>query len=115
VTGGDRGDPGLGPSEGDEIVVKVGLYVRLEAAAGSEDEVAAFLQQGQALVEDEPGTIVWYAIRLGPATFGIFDAFEDDAGRDAHLNGKVAQGLSDNAKLFAEPPSIERVDVLASK
>jgi len=96
-------------------VVNVGLYVRIEAASGSEDAVADFLRQGQALVEAESGTIVWYALQLGPSTFAIFDAFEDDAGRDAHLNGKVAQGLSDNASLFAEPPAIAQVDVLASK
>lgn len=95
--------------------VKVGLWVRLEAAAGKEGEVADFLRQGQALVEAEPGTIVWYAAQLGPSTFAIFDAFEDDGGRDAHLGGAVAQGLSDNADLFAEPPSIEQLDVLASK
>ena len=96
-------------------MVQVGLYVRLEAAAGKESALADFLKQGQALVEAEPGTIVWYAFQMGPSTFGIFDAFEDEDGRQAHLNGKVAQGLSDNADLFAEPPSIEQVDVLASK
>ena len=96
-------------------MVQVGLSVRLEAAAGKEYAVADFLKQGQALVEAEPGTIVWYAFQMGPSTFGIFDAFEDEDGRQAHLNGKVAQGLSDNADLFAEPPSIEQVDVLASK
>lgn len=96
-------------------MVKVGLFVRLEAASGKEEAVADFLRQGQALVEAEPGTTVWYAVRMGPTTFGIFDAFEDEAGRDAHLNGAVAQGLGDNAELFAEAPSIEQVEVLASK
>jgi quinol monooxygenase YgiN len=96
-------------------MVQVGLYVRLEAAAGKESAVADFLRQGQALVEAEPGTIVWHSFQMGPSTFGIFDAFEDEDGRQAHLNGKVAQGLSDNADLFAESPSIEQVDVLASK
>lgn len=95
--------------------VNVGLYVRLEAAQGREDDLADFLRQGQALVEAEPGTTVWYAVQLGPSSFAIFDAFEDDAGRDAHLNGAVAQGLADNADMFAQPPSIEKVDVLASK
>ena len=92
-----------------------GLFVRLEAAQGKEEDLAEFLRGGQSLVEQEPGTIVWYALRFGDSTFGIFDAFEDDAGRDAHLNGAVAQGLSDNAELFASPPSIEMVDVIASK
>ncbi len=96
-------------------MLKVGLLVRLEAAPGKEAALADFLRQGQALVEAEPGTVVWYAVQMGPSTFAIFDAFEDDAGRDAHLNGQVAQGLSDNADLFAEAPSIEQVDVLASK
>ena len=96
-------------------MVKVGLYVRLEAAEGRADDLAAFLEQGRELVEQEPGTTVWYALRLGPSTFGIFDAFEDEAGRQAHLDGEVAKALGANADLFASPPSIEQVDVLASK
>jgi quinol monooxygenase YgiN len=96
-------------------MVKLGLLVRLEAAPGKEEALADFLRQGQALVEDEPGTIVWYAVRMGPSTFGIFDAFDDEAGREAHLNGRVAEGLGANADLFAQPPSIEQVEVLASK
>jgi quinol monooxygenase YgiN len=96
-------------------MVKVGLYVRMEAAQGREGEIAEFLRQGQSLVEQEPDTLVWYAIQMGPTTFGIFDAFEEGSGREAHLNGAVAQGLSDNADLFAEPPAIHKVDVLASK
>jgi quinol monooxygenase YgiN len=95
--------------------VKVGLWVRLEAAAGREEELADFLRAGQALVEAEPATTVWYAVRLGPSSFAIFDAFADDAGRDAHLGGAVARGLGEHADLFAQPPAIERVDVLASK
>ena len=97
------------------MAVNVGLWVRLEAAGGREADLADFLRRGQALVEAESGTIVWYALQLGPSTFGIFDAFEDDTGRDAHLQGAVAQGLSDNADLFAQPPSIEKLDVLAAK
>lgn len=96
-------------------MVRVGLFVRLEAAEGKEAALADFLRGAQPLVEDEPGTTVWYALQLGPSTFGIFDAFEDDDARQAHLNGKVAQGLADNPELFAEAPSIEQVDVLASK
>jgi quinol monooxygenase YgiN len=96
-------------------MVKVGLFVRLEAAQGREADVATFLMNGLDLVQQEPGTTVWYALQLGPSTFGIFDAFEDEDGRQAHLNGAVAQGLSDNADLFASPPAIEQVDVLASK
>ena len=97
-------------------MVKVGLFVRLEAKEGQEDEVASFLESGQALVEDEPDTTAWFAIRLGPSTFGIFDAFADDNGRDAHLNGKVAEALMGRAdELFSQAPSIEKVDVIASK
>jgi quinol monooxygenase YgiN len=97
-------------------MVNVGLLVRLEAKEGKEDEVASFLEGGRALVDDEPETVAWFAIRLGPSTFGIFDAFPDDAGRDAHLNGRVAEGLMGRAEeLFAQAPSIEKVDVIASK
>jgi quinol monooxygenase YgiN len=97
-------------------MVNVGLLVRLEAKEGQEDEVASFLESGQALVEDEPDTTVWFAIRMGPSTFGIFDAFADDSGRDAHLNGKVAEALMGRAEeLFSQSPAIEKVDVIASK
>jgi len=97
-------------------MVKVGLLVRLEAKEGQQDEVASFLESGQALVEDEPETTAWFAIQLGPRTFGIFDAFPDDNGRDAHLNGKVAEALMGRAEeLFSQSPSIEKVDVIASK
>ena len=96
-------------------MVKVGLFVRLEAAPGREEDLATFLRNGLDLVQQEPGTTVWYALQLGPSTFGIFDAFEDEDGREAHLSGAVAQGLGENADLFASPPAIEQVDVLASK
>jgi len=96
-------------------MVSVGLYVRLEAASGREDELAELLRSAQTLVEQEPGTTVWYALRFGPSTFGIFDAFEDESGRDAHLNGGVAAALGAHAELFASPPNIETVEVLASK
>jgi quinol monooxygenase YgiN len=91
------------------------LWVRLEAADGRADDVASFLEQGQALVEQEPGTEAWFAVRLGPTTFGIFDVFEDDAGRDAHLNGEVAKALGTNADMFAQAPEINQLDVLAAK
>jgi hypothetical protein len=68
------------------------LFVTMEAKAGKENEVAKFLRDGQGLVQQEPATIAWFGIRLGPNTFAIFDAFPDDAGRDAHLSGKVCQG-----------------------
>jgi hypothetical protein len=94
--------------------LNVGLYVRLEAAEGKEDAVADFLRSAQSLVEQEPDTLVWYALKIGPSSFAILDAFEEDAGRQAHLNGAVAQGLGDNADLFAKPPEIHEIEVLAS-
>jgi quinol monooxygenase YgiN len=97
-------------------MVKVGLWVRLEAKAGKEQELKAFLRSGLSLVEAEPATTVWFGIRLGPSTFGIFDAFTDEAGRNAHLSGRVAAALGEKAsELLAAPPTIERVDVLAAK
>ncbi|MEA2269877.1 MAG: hypothetical protein QOC64_2487 [Solirubrobacteraceae bacterium] len=97
-------------------MVKVGLFVRLEAKAGREEEVESFLKEGLRLVDEEPATIVWFAFRFGPSTFGIFDAFPDDEGRQAHLAGRVASALGEKAStLLAEAPSIERFDVLAAK
>ncbi len=97
-------------------MVKVALLVRLEAKPGKESEVADFLRQGLALVNEEPDTVVWFGIQLGPSTFGIFDAFPDDSGRQAHLAGRVAAALMAKAPdLFSQPPAIEKVDVLAAK
>ena len=97
-------------------MVKVALFVKLEAKPGKEADVESFLLSGLPLVEQEPATTAWFAIRLGPSTFGIFDAFPDEAGRQAHLSGKVAAALMEKAgELFSEPPSIEKVDVLAAK
>ena len=97
-------------------MVTLALYVRLEAKPGKEAEVEKFLKDGFAMVQDEPGTVAWFGIRMGPSTFGIFDAFPDEGGRQAHLNGKVAAALMANAaELLAEPPKIEKVDVLAAK
>jgi quinol monooxygenase YgiN len=97
-------------------MVKVALLVRLEAKPGKEAEVEKFLSSGLALVEDEPATITWYAIKLGPSTYGIFDTFPDDKGRQAHLSGKVAAALMANAsELLSQPPQIEQVEILAAK
>jgi hypothetical protein len=90
--------------------------VRLEAKPGREDDVRRFLEGGLPIVEDEPETVVWFAIRMGPSTFGIFDAFPTDAGRQAHLVGRVAEALMARADdLLAEAPTIQPVDVLAAK
>ena len=97
-------------------MVKKALFVRLKAKAGKEAAVEEFLNGGLQLVNDEPLTTVWYAIKFDDSTFGIFDAFAGDEGRDAHLNGKVAEALMAKAgELLAEPPTIEKVDVLAAK
>lgn len=97
-------------------MVSLALFVKLEAKPGKEDDVEAFLNSGRALVDEEPGTIAWFAVRFGPSTFAIFDAFEDEDGRQAHLSGQVAAALMENAAdLLAEEPKIEQLDVLASK
>jgi quinol monooxygenase YgiN len=97
-------------------MVNVALYVRLEAKPGKEKDVEAFLKGGLAVVQGEPATTAWFALRMGPSTFGIFDAFPDEAGRQAHLSGRVAAALMQKAAdLLAKPPAIEMVDVLAAK
>jgi quinol monooxygenase YgiN len=97
-------------------MVSVGLYVHLEAKPGKEAEVAQFLRSGLPLAQAEPATITWFALQMGKSTFGIFDAFENESGRQAHLNGQIAAALMAKAsELFSEPPSIEKVDVLAAK
>jgi quinol monooxygenase YgiN len=97
-------------------MVSVALYVRLDAKPGKEKEVEAFLKGGLAIVREEPATTAWFAIRMGPSTFGIFDAFPDEAGRQAHLSGRVAAALmAKAADLLANPPKIEKIDVLAAK
>jgi len=97
-------------------MVNVALYVRLDAKPGKENDVENFLRGGLAIVEQEPATIAWFAIRMGPSTFGIFDAFPDDAGRQAHLSGRVAAALMAKApELLAKAPVIEKIDVLAAK
>ena len=97
-------------------MVKVALFVKLEAKPGKEAEVEKFLKGGLALVDEEPATIAWFALRLGPTTFGIFDAFPNEAGREAHLNGKVAAALMAQAgELLSQPPVIGKAEVLAAK
>jgi quinol monooxygenase YgiN len=95
---------------------KLGLWVMLKAKAGKEAEVAAFLKSAVPLVEAEPDTLSWFALQIGPSTFGIFDTFAAESGRDAHLSGKVAAALMSRApELLADAPSIEKIDLLAVK
>lgn len=97
-------------------MVKFALLVVLNAKPGQEAAVETFLADSQPIVQDEPGTIAWFGLRLGPSTFGIFDAFTDEAARDAHLSGRVAAALMEKAPdLFVTDPQIEKLDVLAAK
>ena len=97
-------------------MVKVALWVRLEAKPGREAEVEQFLKGGLAIVQGEPKTVDWFAIRMGPTIFGIFDTFDDDSGRDAHLSGQVAAALMAKAPdLLAKAPEINKIDVIAAK
>ncbi len=97
-------------------MVKFALLVRVEAKSGKEEEVAAFLRSALPLAEGEAGTISWFAFRIGSSTFGIFDTFNDEAGRQAHLSGPIAAALMTKAsELLAQPPVIEQLDLLAAK
>lgn len=96
--------------------MKLALFARLEAKPGKEKEVAEFLNQGLALANQEATTLMWFALRLGPTTFAIFDTFADEAGRQRHLNGPIAQALMAKAsELLAAPPVIEPLEVLGAK
>jgi quinol monooxygenase YgiN len=102
----------------EKIMTKFALYVPLEAKPGKEKEVTDFLRSALPLVDAEAGTISWFAIQEGPSSFAIFDTFDDEAGRDAHLNGKVAAALMEKAKggdLFAKTPKIHKLGILADK
>jgi len=103
---------------GGKVMTKFALYVPLQAKPGKEREVAEFLRSAVPLVNDEPGTISWFAIQEGPSSFAIFDTFDDEAGRDAHLNGRVAAALMEKVKagdLFAKVPEISKLEILADK
>src|SRR5579872_4614916 len=97
-------------------MVSGGRLVTLEAKPGKEDEVAEFLQGALPLVQQEPQTTAWFAVRITPSRFAIFDVFPDETGREAHLTGQVAAALIERAPdLLAGPPRIETLDVLADK
>jgi quinol monooxygenase YgiN len=96
--------------------MRLALFARLEAKPGKENDVVQFLSQGLALANQEATTLLWFALRLGPTTFAIFDAFADEAARQRHLNGPIAQALmAQAATLFTAPPAIEPLDVLGVK
>ena len=93
----------------------IGLLVTLKARAGKEADAETFLRSAQPFALDEKGTLKWYAIKLGPREFGIFDTFANEAGRNAHLTGEIAKALGARAsELFAVPPQVEKVEVLVS-
>jgi quinol monooxygenase YgiN len=97
-------------------MVRFALYGELKAKPGKEAEVEAFLKQGAELARQEKGTVTWYAFKEDNGSYGIFDTFEDEAGRDAHLNGDIAKALmAKAADLFSEPPKIHKIDILAEK
>src|ERR1700759_5703318 len=97
-------------------MVTVGLFVRLEAKPGKEAAVADFLRGALPLAQKEPATNPWFAVQMGPSSFAIFAAFPDDAGRQTHLSGPIGAALKEKAsELFAQPPTIEKLNVLAAK
>jgi len=97
-------------------MITLALFVRLEAKPGKEREVADFLATGLELANQEATTPIWFALKLSPTTFGVFDAFNNEAGRQAHLQGPIAQALMAKADdLFVVPPSIEAIEVLGLK
>ena len=97
-------------------MVKLAVWVQLEAKSGKEKEVEEFLKSAQPLAEREPGTISWYAIKLAPGKYGIFDTFADENGRNVHLNGDIAKALFAKASdLFARPPEVAKPEILAAK
>lgn len=98
------------------MAIDRGLLAILEAKPGKGEELGAFLEQGRALAAEEQGTVTWYAFRLSDTTYGIFDTFEDEAGRQAHLNGQIPVALGQVADdLLAQAPDIRQTDILAVK
>ncbi|MGB6194334.1 MAG: antibiotic biosynthesis monooxygenase [Terracidiphilus sp.] len=95
---------------------KLAIFALLHAKRGKEKEVEQFLKFAQPLAERETGTTTWYAVKFGPAEYGIFDTFKDEAGRNAHLTGEIAKALFAKAEdLFAAPPEVEKLEIVASK
>jgi quinol monooxygenase YgiN len=100
----------------NNFMSKLAIWAQLEAKPGKEKEVEDFLKSAQPLAEREAGTITWYAIKMGPGKYGIFDTFADESGRNAHLNGDIAKALFAKAKdLFSQPPKVDKPEILASK
>jgi len=97
-------------------MAKYALYVSLKAKPGKEKDVEAFLKQGAELSKKEAGTVNWYGLKEDEGLYSVFDTFNDEAGRNAHLNGEIAKALMAKAsELFAEAPKIHKIDILADK
>jgi quinol monooxygenase YgiN len=104
------------PSRGGFVMAKLAIWAMLESKPGKEREVEEFLKSAQPLAEKEEGTLTWYALKIAPSKFGIFDTFAAESGREAHLTGEIAKALFAKAKdLFAKEPEIHKVEVLAAK
>ena len=100
----------------NKLMANLALWVQLEVKKGKEAEVETFLRDALTLVNEEHGTVSWYALKLGPTSYGIFDTFITEKEREAHLAGAVANRLKEKAdELFSKPPTIERIEILASK
>jgi quinol monooxygenase YgiN len=97
-------------------MAKQAIWVMLKAKPGKEADVEAFLKQGAAMSQDEAQTVTWYGVKMGPGVYGVFDTFNDEAGRDAHLTGEIAKALMANAsELFSNDLKIEKMEILADK
>jgi quinol monooxygenase YgiN len=97
-------------------MAKLAIYARMKAKPGKEHEVEAFLKQGAVMAKDESGTVNWYGIKEDDGHYSVFDTFEDEAGREAHLSGEIAKALMAKAdELFSEPPQIHKITILAEK
>jgi quinol monooxygenase YgiN len=98
------------------MTVRVGLLVTLQAKPGKAQELAAFLEAGRALAQAEELTVTWYAFQIDESTYGIFDTFEGEEGRQAHLNGEIATALAKHGPdLLASDPDMRQVAILAAK
>src|ERR1700756_372314 len=101
---------------GNTKMAKFALYVSLKAKPGKEKDVEAFLKQGAEMAKREAGTVNWYGLKEDEGSYSVFDTFNDEAGRDAHLNGEIAKALMAKAsELFANPPQIHKINILADK
>ncbi|ADW68438.1 putative quinol monooxygenase [Granulicella tundricola] len=97
-------------------MAKYALYAELKPKPGKEAEIEAFLKQGAEMAKDEKGTVTWYGFKEDNGTYGVFDTFDDEAGRDAHLNGEIAKALFAVAdEYFSEAPKIHKIALLAEK